>query len=100
MLIKMRTTSASPEGSRMAGKVYNVPDDQARPLIDAGAAEEITSDQAAKEDTTENRRDIERAAEGNRVNRVYDRYKRKTEAPVTDAPRGEVTTEVKPGPNE
>lgn len=38
MRVTMRTTSAGPAGTMLAGREYEVPDDEARDLIGCGAA--------------------------------------------------------------
>jgi hypothetical protein len=75
MLIKMKTSSAGPNGNRVAGKVYNVPDEEAQGLLESGSAEEIK--EGEKETTTgEGRSDVERMAEGQRTNRVVGKQRK------------------------
>lgn len=41
MKIKMKTTSANPEGVKMADQIYDIDEKEAKALIKAGCAEEV-----------------------------------------------------------
>lgn len=50
MKIRMNTTSAGPEGVRFAGHVYDVPDEEARLLVNGHYAEQAGADEPVADD--------------------------------------------------
>lgn len=49
MKIKMKNTSAGPEGAKLAGHVYDVPEKEAKELLEGGYAEKAAVEETAEE---------------------------------------------------